>query len=125
MEDAASLHEHVRVRCDHNKTAFISVDVRGGATGDTLRSAAAEALGLDGTVGLLPDGDRDSPLEDGIALNAQGVAVDDLIWVVRKGPSGQWEPPRAAPEAREADLLSSKVSKGARISNAGKNSTDG
>lgn len=119
MADTASLDEHVRVRCGA-KTAFISVDVRGGATGEILRCAAAEALGLDGTLGLLRDVDRESPLDDGAALSAQGVAVDDLIWVVRKGPTGQWEVPRTAPEPQDADLLASKVSRGARISNAGK-----
>lgn len=124
MADTASLDEHVRVRCGA-KTAFVSVDVRGGATGETLRSVAAEALGLESTVGFLRDVDRDSPLKDGIALSAQGVAVDDLIWVIRKGPSGQWEAPRTAPEPSEADLLAGKVSRGARISNAGKKNTDG
>lgn len=114
MTDRPTVNEHVRVRCGA-KTAFVCVDVRSGATGETLRAAAAEALGLEGTVGLLRDADRDTPLEDHVALSAQGVSVDDLVWAVRKDPAGRWEIPRAAPEVTGSELLTGKVPRDTRL----------
>jgi hypothetical protein len=96
MVDAAppqASDDHVRVRRGMT-TAFVSVDVTGGATGGALRAAAARALCVPGDAAalrLVRDAGR-VPLSDAEPLNAQGIAVDDLILAVCTAGSGESEP---------------------------------
>lgn len=114
---AADVDEHVRVRRGAT-TAFVCVDVAGGAMGGALRGAAAAVLGFSddpAAVRLLRDGDRAAPLKDDVALSAQGVAVDNLVWAVCKSAAGVWETPQAAPESTQTDALASKVPRSLRM----------
>lgn len=85
---AASLPEspddHVRVRLG-KVTAFVCIDVNGGARGDALRSAAGHAFGISNIDGYSLVRSRDqAPIDEDISLARQGIAVDELILLVRQ-----------------------------------------
>jgi hypothetical protein len=84
----------VRVRRG-KKTAFVCVDIAGGATGSALRASAAIALGA--PVQLL-SASTGEEIQDDVLLSEQGVAVDDLVLAVFlvPGSSTEWELPMTA-----------------------------
>jgi hypothetical protein len=85
----------VRVRRGKT-TAFVCVDIAGGATGSALRVAAARALGA--PVLLFKPGNGGVPLDDGSTLSGQGVGVDDLVIACFRmhGSDSEWETPGVA-----------------------------
>lgn len=98
---AGSRPGHVRVKRGRT-TAFVVIDVEGGAMAGELRAKTAHMLrvpmeglrlccmsGKDGA--KLPDGPR--VLEDGVALREQGVVVDGVVCAVFKADADQWEQP--------------------------------
>lgn len=84
---------HVRVK-RHKTTAFVVVDIDGGATGGELRAKAAHAFGVRLDDIQLRHADADfTAIEDRLALRNQGVSVDGILCAVLKNGNGQWETP--------------------------------
>lgn len=89
-DDDSDPTEYVRVR-RASTTAFICLDLSGGASLATLIKASAHALGLSCEVRLVRDTDRGAPLELEGTLVEQGVGVGDLLLALCRDDLGDWE----------------------------------
>ncbi len=106
-EGEGQVESHVRVR--HKKTtAFVSVDIAGGATGAILKALTAAAFSLESGESVrlyfLPtrvesDCDDDDEgngtpveLKSDVPLSNQGICIDDRLVVCTRLSSGDWEP---------------------------------